>query len=63
MSNGIDLVLDEDKIINGYIQKYDWRVNENANVSPSFSGLLFHSVGTIMSHYALKHVYTKEKLF
>lgn len=52
-----NLRLNSQKIIDSYIDKSDWRSRENANQQFSFSGLLLHSAGTIMSHYALRNVY------
>jgi len=43
------LLLDSQEIVRDYIAKEDWRVYENANVSYNFSGLLWHSAGTIMA--------------
>lgn len=52
-----NLRLNSQKIIDSYIDKSDWRAKENANMSFSFSGLMLHSAGTIMAHYALKKMY------
>jgi len=52
-----DLRINSQKIIDSYIDKSDWRAKENANMSFSFSGLMLHSAGTIMAHYALKKMY------
>lgn len=54
------LVLNVGDIVNGYMGQIDWRTRENANIGFSFSGLLWHGVGTIMAYYALNHVYPKE---
>jgi len=54
------LLLDSQEIVRDYIAKEDWRVYENANVSYNFSGLLWHSAGTIMAYYGLNHMYPQE---
>lgn len=51
------LRLNSQKIIDSYIDQSDWRTKENANQRFSFSGLLLHSAGTVMSHYALRNIY------
>lgn len=53
-------LLDSQDIIRKYIGQKDWRVNENANIDYSHSGLLWHGVGTVMAYYALNHVYPLE---
>lgn len=40
--------------IDNYLDKADWRVNENANMSHSFQGLMLHLSGTIQARYALE---------
>jgi len=54
------LLLSVGDIVNGYAQKADWRVRENANMGFSFSGLTWHAAGTVMAYYALNDVYPKE---
>ncbi len=54
------LLLNVGDVVNGYINQQDWRTKENANVGFSFSGLLWHSVGTIMAYYALNEIYPRE---
>jgi ribonucleoside-triphosphate reductase len=54
------LLLNVGDVIDGYISEKEWRIKENANVRFSFSGLLWHGVGTIMAYYALNNVYPKE---
>lgn len=53
-------LLDSQEIIMKYVGQKDWRVNENANIDYSHSGLLWHGVGTVMAYYALNHVYPPE---
>lgn len=52
--------VDAQKIINEYVQKSDWRVQENSNEDYSFSGLLLHAAGTVISNYLLETVYPQE---
>jgi ribonucleoside-triphosphate reductase len=53
-------LLDSQDIIRKYIGQQDWRVNENANIDYSHSGLLWHGVGTVMAYYGLNYVYPIE---
>jgi ribonucleoside-triphosphate reductase (formate) len=53
-------LLDSQEIIRKYIGQNDWRVNENANIDYSHSGLLWHGVGTVMAFYGLNHIYPIE---
>jgi len=55
-----NMFVDVKDVVDEYLQQDDWRVKENANISYSFAGLLWHGVGTVMSYYALNHVYPKE---
>lgn len=45
------------KVINEYLEKSDWRVNENANVQYSIGGLILHAAGTHTADYWLYEVY------
>ena len=54
------LLLNVGDVIDNYISEKEWRIKENANIRFSFSGLLWHGVGTIMAYYALNNVYPKE---
>ncbi len=60
MRDATKTLLDSQEIIRKYIGQKDWRVNENANIDYSHSGLLWHGVGTIMSYYGLNYVYPSE---
>ncbi|MGE4553357.1 MAG: ribonucleoside triphosphate reductase [Desulfovibrionaceae bacterium] len=46
--------LDIKEIIDEYIGKSDWRVNENANMTHSFQGLMLHLSGTVQARYILE---------
>ncbi len=54
------MLLNADDIVGDYIKQMDWRVKENANAAYSFSGLLFHSAGSVMAYYILNEIYPKE---
>ncbi|MGE4469732.1 MAG: ribonucleoside triphosphate reductase [Desulfovibrio sp.] len=46
--------LDISETIDEYLGKADWRVNENANMTHSFQGLMLHLSGTVQARYALE---------
>ncbi|OBQ54840.1 ribonucleoside triphosphate reductase [Halodesulfovibrio spirochaetisodalis] len=46
--------LDIKETINNYLDKADWRVHENANMTHSFQGLMLHLSGTLQAKYALE---------
>ncbi|WP_236615052.1 ribonucleoside triphosphate reductase [Desulfovibrio sp. X2] len=46
--------VDIQETIDNYINKADWRVNENANMTHSFQGLMLHLSGTVQARYALE---------
>ena len=46
--------LDIRETIDTYLDKADWRVNENANMTHSFQGLMLHLSGTLQAKYALE---------
>jgi ribonucleoside-triphosphate reductase len=54
------LLLDVGNVVDEYVGEQDWRIKENANIDFSYSGLLWHGVGTVMAYYALNYVYPKE---
>ncbi len=41
-------------VIDSYLDQADWRVNENANMTHSFQGLMLHLSGTVQARYALE---------
>ena len=47
-------------VVEGYINERDWRVRENSNTGYSFSGLMLHVAGEVISEYTLNHVYPEE---
>ncbi|WP_419785000.1 ribonucleoside triphosphate reductase [Pseudodesulfovibrio sp.] len=46
--------LDIKDVIDSYLDQADWRVNENANMTHSFQGLMLHLSGTVQARYALE---------
>jgi ribonucleoside-triphosphate reductase len=46
--------------ISEYLDQSDWRVRENSNEAFSFSGLLLHTAGKVMSTYNLTQMYTPD---
>jgi anaerobic ribonucleoside-triphosphate reductase len=54
------LMIDANAVMDGYLERSDWRVNENANVNFSLGGLILHNAGTITANYWLKNIYRKE---
>jgi ribonucleoside-triphosphate reductase len=47
-------------MIDSYLSKQDWRVNENSNMSFSLQGLNNHISSTISQSYWLQKIYSKE---
>lgn len=54
LRNQKDAYLDIKDTIDEYLEKSDWRVAENANMTHSFQGLMLHLSGTIQARYALE---------
>jgi ribonucleoside-triphosphate reductase len=52
-------MLDSDKLMEDYLDKLDWRIKENANMSYSLQGLNNYVSSTISSHYWLNKAYPK----
>jgi len=52
-------LLDIEQTMDEYLQRSDWRVNENANVDFSLGGLVLYISGKITANYWLNNVYTK----
>lgn len=50
-------LVDAEKVVQDYIYQQDWRVQENANASYSFSGLMLHTAGTLIAYYTLTNIY------
>ncbi len=54
------LLLDGMKLVDDYIDRSDWRVNENANMNYSLQGLNFYVASTIAAKYWLNKIYPPE---
>jgi len=52
-------MIDSKKLIEGYLNKTDWRVSENSNAPPSFGGLNKYISGEVSKDYWLREVYPK----
>ncbi len=52
------VMVDAINTIGEYLDQSDWRVKENSNEAFSFSGLLLHTAGKVMSTYNLTQMYT-----
>ncbi|MEM4268310.1 MAG: ribonucleoside triphosphate reductase, partial [Candidatus Woesearchaeota archaeon] len=55
-----NVMIDVNNTISEYLDKLDWRVQENSNEQYSFSGLLLYTAGKVISNYALNYIYTPE---
>ncbi len=51
------VMVDVESSINEYLEKLDWRVNENANQGYSNGGLILNVSGKVTANYWLSHVY------
>lgn len=51
------VVVDVESSINEYLEKLDWRINENANQGYSNGGLILNVSGKVTANYWLSHVY------
>ena len=54
------LLLDGMKLVDDYLQRSDWRVNENANMNYSLQGLNYHVASSIAARYWLQKIYPPE---
>lgn len=55
-----NIFLDVMTLVDSYVMKDDWRVNENSNSNYSLSGLLMHAAGEVISHYTLEKIYPED---
>ncbi|PJE67278.1 ribonucleoside triphosphate reductase [Candidatus Shapirobacteria bacterium CG10_big_fil_rev_8_21_14_0_10_40_9] len=49
--------LDVNRLVEEYVNAFDWRVSENANIGYSFGGLMLHISGTVNGNYVLNKIY------
>jgi len=53
----LESLINSDEIMQGYLERADWRVKENANMDYSLQGLNNHVASTVSSHYWLNKIY------
>ena len=53
-------MLFNNKIISDYLEKNDWRIKENSNMTYSLQGMNFHISSLIVSQYWLNQIYPPE---
>ena len=51
------VMVDVESSVNEYLEKLDWRINENANQGYSNGGLILNVAGKVTANYWLSHVY------
>ncbi len=54
------MLLDSEKLVEDYLQRADWRVNENSNMNYSLQGLNFYLASSIAARYWLHRIYPTE---
>ena len=54
------MLLDSEKLVDDYLQRADWRVNENSNMNYSLQGLNFYLASSIAARYWLHNIYPPE---
>ena len=60
MATRDEVLVSPKKVIGGYIEKSDWRVNENSNEGYSYASLLSHVSSTVVAGYVLDNIYPEE---
>ena len=55
--NDHKVMVDVESSVNEYLQRLDWRINENANQGYSNGGLILNVSGKVTANYWLSHVY------
>jgi len=56
----IDSLVDSDELIKNYLEKLDWRVRENSNMTFSLQGLNNHVASLVSANFWLNQIYSKE---
>jgi len=54
------MILDAEALVDDYLRRADWRVNENSNMNYSLQGLNFYIASSIAARYWLQKVYPVE---
>jgi len=56
----INSLIDSDELVSNYIDKLDWRVRENSNMTYSLQGLNNHVASLVTSNFWLSQIYGRE---
>ena len=54
------MLLNTEELVDDYLQRTDWRVNENSNMNYSLQGLNFYLASSIAARYWLHRIYPPE---
>jgi ribonucleoside-triphosphate reductase len=57
---GKQILMDVQDLVASYIDREDWRVNENSNAGYSYASLLNHVSGAVVARYTLSNIYPQE---
>ncbi len=57
---GRKMMMDVQELVASYVDREDWRVNENSNAGYSYASLLNHVSGSVVANYTLQHIYPQE---
>ena len=60
LRNADQLLANNNQIIANYLERNDWRVKENSNMTYSLQGMNFHLSSVIVSQYWLDQIYTPQ---
>ena len=52
--------LDYTVLVDDYLHQNGWKAKANSNSNYSFSGLVLHTMGSVLANYALTNIYSKE---
>lgn len=58
--HSVDTLVDAKQLISEYLERSDWRVNENSNMNYSLQGLNNHIIAAVSAKYWLEEVYPAE---
>lgn len=56
----INSLIDSDELVSNYVEKLDWRVKENSNMTYSLQGLNNHVSSLVTSNFWLNKIYPRE---
>ncbi len=60
LREGKKIMMDVQDLVASYLDRADWRVNENSNAGYSYASLLNHVSGTVVARYTLSNIYPAE---